>query len=580
MAISGETEYKLQEDIGLISQIPIVDTLLEVVCRTTGLGFAAIARVTEDRWVACAVRDENAFGLVAGGELDLQTTICCTIRDSRNPVIIEEVNTDPIYATHPTPVMYGFQSYISVPIFRRDGSFFGTLCAIDPKSARLNTTEILGMFKLFTDLISFHLNVAEELTLKESQISHEKKSVSQQEQFNADLAFANENLRLANMELATTQQNLEQSVTELRESQHRLQTILDTMAEGVGITDLDGQLVYANKMAQQILGLKEDKENSRSYHHPEWHNFRLDGSALAEQDHPMSIMLATGLAVYDQEIAVQPPDRERFYISINAAPILDEQGKVTGGIGTFMDVTNRRKLMLQKDEFISVASHELKTPLTSLKVSLQLLDQIKDRPSPTLLVRLVEQSNKSVNKLDALVNDLLNVNRISEGQLHLRKSTFTIAEMINDCCQHIRLAGTHHITLAGDMSLKINADEQQIDQVMANLVNNAVKYAPSSPEILITINKLADTVKVTVKDKGPGIQPEKLPHLFDRYYRADYSGIQFSGLGLGLYISAEIIRKHGGQIGVVSEPGHGTSFYFTLPLNEIQLEREPISPVS
>jgi signal transduction histidine kinase len=152
---------ELQQDISIVKGIAMVPTMLEVVCRSTGMGFAAIARVTKDKWIACAVRDEIAFGLEPGGELVIETTICNEIRDSRKAVIIDHVALDPDFAQHHTPLMYGFQSYISVPIILKDGSFFGTLCAIDPNPAELNNTKIIGMFNLFAELIAFHLHSSE-----------------------------------------------------------------------------------------------------------------------------------------------------------------------------------------------------------------------------------------------------------------------------------------------------------------------------------------------------------------------------------------------------------------------------------
>jgi GAF domain-containing protein len=145
-------------DVDAINRIPMVPKMLEVICRVTGMGFAAVARVTHDKWVACSVRDEIAFGLEPGGELQLETTICREIRHSGKAVVIDHVAQDGVYAHHHTPEKYGFQSYISVPIICKDGSFFGTLCAIDPRPAKLNNIETIGMFQLFTELISFHLN--------------------------------------------------------------------------------------------------------------------------------------------------------------------------------------------------------------------------------------------------------------------------------------------------------------------------------------------------------------------------------------------------------------------------------------
>lgn len=152
-----EQAEDFQSDIAAVSRISAVPTILEVVCRSTGMRFAAIARVTENRWVACSVLDEIDFGLKPGGELKIESTICNEIRQSREPVIIDHVAQEPEWCNHATPAMYGFQSYISMPIILGDGSFFGTLCAIDPLPARIRTTATIGMFRLFAELIAKHL---------------------------------------------------------------------------------------------------------------------------------------------------------------------------------------------------------------------------------------------------------------------------------------------------------------------------------------------------------------------------------------------------------------------------------------
>lgn len=351
----------------------------------------------------------------------------------------------------------------------------------------------------------------------------------------------------------------------LEDNERRLQGILDTMAEGVVIVDIDARPTYANAMAQRIMSMDEATFLDRRYNDTKWQNERIDGSPLPMADHPIYVVLRTGLPVYDQEVAILPPGQEKIYISINAAPLISKDGQLTGGILTFTDVTNRRKLMQQKDDFISVASHELKTPVTSLKGSLQLLEKMQDQLGGPIPRKLVEQANRSLNKLSELINSLLNVNRISQGRFPLHKTTFKITDLINDCCQHIRTAGTYDILLKGDLDVQITADEQLLDQVIVNLINNAVKHAPGSHEIVIEVNATPGQVRVSVSDRGPGIPPEKAKHIFERYYQAGDAGRQFNGLGLGLYISAEIIEKHGGQIGVESEPGQGSTFWFTLP---------------
>jgi signal transduction histidine kinase len=174
-------------DVAAIRRINAIPSMLEVICRTTGMGFAVVARVTDDRWIVCAVRDEISFGLQPGGELKIETTICDEIRDSRVPVIIDHVDEDPDFREHHTPRMYGFQSYISMPIFRSDGSFFGTLCAIDPKPARLNRPEVAGMFRLFADLVAFYLDAQERAATNEAALWDERQTAELREQFIAVL---------------------------------------------------------------------------------------------------------------------------------------------------------------------------------------------------------------------------------------------------------------------------------------------------------------------------------------------------------------------------------------------------------
>jgi len=149
--------HDFQADIDLIGGIEAIPTILDVVCCTTGMGFAAVARVTEDRWVACRVRDDIAFGLGPGDELNVETTLCHEIRQHREAVVIDNVAEHPVYCGHPTPARYGFQSYVSMPIVLPDGSFFGTLCAIDPRPAQVDRPAVVGTFRMFADLIAFHV---------------------------------------------------------------------------------------------------------------------------------------------------------------------------------------------------------------------------------------------------------------------------------------------------------------------------------------------------------------------------------------------------------------------------------------
>jgi signal transduction histidine kinase len=226
-----------QADLDIVSRIQAVPTILEVVCRTTGMGFAAVARVTEERWIACGVLDEIGFGLEAGGELKVETTICNEIRQSRQPVVIDHVAEDKQWCTHGTPAMYGFQSYISIPIILQDGSFFGTLCAIDPRPARLSAPEVTGMFKLFAELIGKHLDAARKLAATESALTEERAVAELREQFIAvlghDLRTPTRAIRcfadlLLNSPLDT---HTSEMVSIIRDSSARMQSLIDNLLD-------------------------------------------------------------------------------------------------------------------------------------------------------------------------------------------------------------------------------------------------------------------------------------------------------------------------------------------------------------
>ena len=179
--------HDFQADIDAIGEIPAVHRILDVVCRTTGMGFAAVARVTDDRWIACQVLDRIGFGLVPGGELEVHTTICDEIRASGTGVVFDQASADPAWREHHTPKLYGIESYISMPITLPNGEFFGTLCAIDPKPARIDTPEIIGMFKLFAELIAFHLDADARLRTSEATLLTERSGSELREQFIAVL---------------------------------------------------------------------------------------------------------------------------------------------------------------------------------------------------------------------------------------------------------------------------------------------------------------------------------------------------------------------------------------------------------
>ncbi|WP_294333827.1 ATP-binding protein [uncultured Chryseobacterium sp.] len=269
--------------------------------------------------------------------------------------------------------------------------------------------------------------------------------------------------------------------------------------------------------------------------------------------------------IYKAEYPVKWKDGSVHWILAHGRPRYNKDGIADRMVGMNADITDKKLAEQRKDDFLSVASHELKTPLTAVRASIQLLNRIKEKPYSQTHIRLIEQSDKGIEKMCMLIDDLLNMSRLGQDQLMLEYKTFNLHDMLGKSCHHIRLEGKHQLILKGDESLEIHADEDRIEQVVINLVNNAVKYAKGSKEIHIFTEVDPEFVKVSVRDFGQGISEAVIPHLFDRYYRAEHAGKSYSGLGLGLYICSEIIKKHSGKIGVNSKIGEGSTFWFTLP---------------
>jgi PAS domain S-box-containing protein len=335
--------------------------------------------------------------------------------------------------------------------------------------------------------------------------------------------------------------------------------MMETIPQITWTNTIGGRIIYCNQRWYDYTGLNHaqtDLSGFRSVIHPE----DLRNTLLQ-----FKTVRKTTTGGEFQTRAKREDGLYRWHL-VRLMPITDEVGQMHFWVGTATDIQELRILQQQKDDFISIASHELKTPLTGLKASLQLLDRIKDNPTSAILPKLIEQSNKSMGKVIVLIDDLLNASMANTGQLEIHPKRLVLADVINDCCQDVRAGSAHNLTTEGDLSIEVYADAVKIEQIIVNFVNNAIKYAPDSKDIVISIVRQNNMVKISVVDKGPGIQTEKLRYLFDRYYRIENNGTQYSGLGLGLYICAEIVKKHHGQIGAESELGVGSSFWFTLPI--------------
>lgn len=344
------------------------------------------------------------------------------------------------------------------------------------------------------------------------------------------------------------------------ETQVRFRTVFESSRLGNKIISADLKIIQLNQALVSMLGYheKDDIIGTRvlDYAPVEFHAHWL----LLQEN-----LWAKKIPYFKLESCLRRKDGSIFWCQVTS--ILFEDQKETLGYTILEDISVQHQLKQERENIISIASHELKTPLTSLQASLQIMHRIIERETlkSDKLMKLSLNATQSVARLGALVNDLLDSTRISKGKLNLKISRFKIADLVANTCSDIQTEGKYKLHYQGDPQLEISADQQKLDQVLVNLVNNAIKYAPESREIIIEAVELKDAVKISVIDQGQGIPKNKLSQLFDSYYQVQTAESNTRGLGLGLYISAEIIKRHDGMIGVESEIGKGSTFWFTIP---------------
>lgn len=229
----------------------------------------------------------------------------------------------------------------------------------------------------------------------------------------------------------------------------------------------------------------------------------------------------------------------------------------------------------KKDEFISIASHELKTPLTSVKGYVQLLNRSAQKGDTSMVGEHLGKVQVQIEKLSSLIADLLDVSKIEGGKLKFQKQYFSVEGLLNNVIEVIQHSDPEvQIIKNNQANCQIYADEMRIEQVIINFLTNAIKYSPGTQKIQLNVNIENEKLHLSVIDHGIGMLPEQQQHVFDKFYRVEESSQRFQGLGIGLYICAEIIRRHGGDIGVKSEYGKGSEFYFFLPVS-LQNKAEP-----
>ncbi|WP_293916255.1 hybrid sensor histidine kinase/response regulator [Sphingobacterium sp. UBA5789] len=271
------------------------------------------------------------------------------------------------------------------------------------------------------------------------------------------------------------------------------------------------------------------------------------------------------------EVRIKEIDSDIFRFHLLRIIPIREQEVIVKWVGTFTDIDDQKQIEKKKDEFLSIASHELKTPLTSIKAYIQLLERTLSAEENTATSKYLNTVQHQVSKLNSLIADLLDISKIDNGKLKMNKRLFNFENLLSnvvDTIYHTHENSNIRIEREGDLiDQPVLGDEIRIEQVLINYLTNAIKYSPDSKRVIIKTEQENAQIKVDVTDFGIGIPEHKQKNIFNKFYRVEESSLKFQGLGIGLYICSEIIRQHNGTFGIQSQTGQGSTFYFTIPLN-------------
>lgn len=337
--------------------------------------------------------------------------------------------------------------------------------------------------------------------------------------------------------------------------------VTDVMPQMVWVTRADGYHEFYNQRWYDFTGRNYEETKNRGWAdllHPD--DYERTWGVWNES-------LKTGKP-YEIEYRMRRNDGEYRWLLARALPLLDDEGIILKWFGTCTDIHEQKLLERQKDDFLGIASHELKTPVTSIKAYAQVLESILRKKGDGKEAEMAAKMNGQINRLTNLIGDLLDVTKINSGRLQFNKTLFSFNDMVAEMIEELQRTTHHHTIIENfDGGSMVFGDRERIGQVITNMITNAIKYSPKADKIIVHTSVEDQQVVLCVEDFGVGIPSDKQEKVFEQFYRVS-GDMQhtFPGLGLGLYISSEIVKREGGRIWVNSNEGQGSTFCFSLPL--------------
>ncbi|WP_276348285.1 PAS domain S-box protein [Daejeonella sp. JGW-45] len=355
-------------------------------------------------------------------------------------------------------------------------------------------------------------------------------------------------------------------ITDIKQAEEKgakLAAIIESSDDAIISKSLEGIITSWNASAQRLFGYTESEVIGKSI-------LMLIPEDRQDEEPLILARLRRGERVEHFETKRITKDKKIIDLSLTISPVKDSKGNIIGFSKIARDITSKKQEEERKNDFIAIVSHELKTPLTSVKSYIQVLLAKAKKEGLDFSVNALTRAEAQTNKMTYLINDFLSLARLEEGKIRLNKEAFTLYPLLEDLASDAQfLAAGHIIELKNCEDIVVNADKDKISQVLINLISNAIKYSHKGSTIIIGCEKHGDLVKVYVSDEGVGISKSDQKRLFERFYRVESEKMKtVSGFGIGLYLVSEILKYHDSKIAVESEEGKGATFWFELKTEE------------
>ena len=497
--------------------------------------------------------------VLADSEVSLQQAVALENHINR-PEIIEALKGQDGEEIRYSSTLRIDMLYLAIPI-KENGVNSGILRLALPLTSvqkvlfAVRKTIIVGLF--FTLGLAFVLAsvLAKALTRPINRIIHISSKFAQGDFSRRIFQSSNDEIGRLAATLNKMAQDIEEKIREVATKNKHLEAIFNSMIEGVIVTDASSRVISINHAIEALFDAKSAAIEGR---------FFLEGIHNSEISELINNAMNLGKFISQEVTLIMPAQR---VVQVNVSPVF-QQDKVTGSVIVIHDITGIRRLETMRRDFVANVSHELKTPLTSIKgfVETLLEGAMEDKENRVNFLQII---NNHVDRLNNLINDLLELSYIESKEIELLKERFDLSSLVNEVVlgfkSHAKKKG---VEIKSDLAagLEILADNSKIEKVLVNLINNAIKYNKENGFVRIYSEQLADKLKVVVEDSGSGIPIKDIPRIFERFYRVDKArSRQLGGTGLGLSIAKHIIELHSGSVGVESTEELGSKFWFILP---------------